>query len=175
VRPVRLSFRRHFYGRILGRGEPAQVAVVDPLRVREQQAVPEGGEALDGRVELVVEPAERALEQQPLRVPGALGDQLQLTVVQRERVLVGELAARVQCDLQALGADGLLELLPAAVELEDVDFREVRALDVRRGRDIEHVLAVEQAGEMDGVSESAGAVVEARQDVAMKVDVRHAL
>ena len=48
----------------------------DALRVGEQQAVAEAGEAGDGGVEDVIEARERALEQQPRRVLRALGDQL---------------------------------------------------------------------------------------------------
>ena len=50
--------------------------------VRDQQPIAESGETLDGRVEGVVEALERALEQQPGRVTRALGDQLEVAVVE---------------------------------------------------------------------------------------------
>ena len=57
--------------------EPVEVAG-GALGVGEQQAVAEAGQAGDGGVEDVVEALERALEQQPRRVLGALGDQREL-------------------------------------------------------------------------------------------------
>ena len=121
----------------------------------------------------MVEAGERALEQQPRRVRGALGDQLQLVLVELERVLVGELAAGMQADVEAVRVEHALGGLAAAGELVDVDVREVGALDVRRAGHVAHTLGVQPAGEPAGLLHRRGAVVEAGEEMGVQIHVSH--
>ena len=139
----------------------------------EQQAVAEGGEPLDGGVERVVEALERALEQQPRRVARALGDQLQLAVVELQRVLVRELAALVQAHSQALGVDRALGCVAVIGEGVDVAAGEVDALDVRRAGNVMDAVCVQAAGVPQGLLDRGGPVVQAREEVGVQVHVAH--
>ena len=143
------------------------------LGVRQQQSVAEVGQARHGGVEHVVEAAERALEQQPRRVRGALGDQRELVVVELQRVLVGELAAGVQAHLEAVGVERALGRRATVGELVQRDVREVGALDVRRAGHVAHALGVQPAGEPAGLLHRPGAVVEAREEMRMQIHVSH--
>jgi AcrR family transcriptional regulator len=91
------------------------------IGVREQQAVAELREPLGGGREVVVEAVERALEQEPVGVLGTLRDQVQLALGEEERVLVRELAAGMQADVQALGVDRALRDGAALGELGEDD------------------------------------------------------
>jgi hypothetical protein len=153
---------------------PSAEHVGGTLGVGEHQAEAEAHEALGGRAERRVEAAERALEQQPARARGALGDQPQLARGHAQRVLVGQLAARVQAHAQAGGVDLRLQRAAAGGQLVELDAGEHARLDVRGTGHVVHAVGVEAPGVGQRGVERVGAVVEARQQVAVEVRVGHA-
>jgi hypothetical protein len=152
--------------------EPVERAA-HSLGVSEQEAVAEAGEAGDGGVEDVVQAVEGAFEEEPRRVCGTLGDQRELVLGQLERVLVGELAARVQADGDPVLFDRALRGLAATGQLGDVDPREMRALDVRGAGDVQYALGVQPAGEAPGLLHRRGPVIEPGEEMGVEIRVSH--
>ncbi len=147
----------------------------DALRVGEHEAVAEAAQARDRLVEALVEALERAFEEQPRRVRGTLGDVGEVVLGALERVLVGELAALVQADVQALGVDRGLDFGAAGGQFLDAHARVGGAADVRGAGDVEDVLVVEAAGVAEGLSHRLRPVVQTGKQMAVEVNVSHCL
>ena len=143
-----------------------EVAAGMPLRVRDETAEATPGERTHRQLEVIAERARTRLDEDrapsPERYPPAV------VVVELVEHRLGDLAA---------GHDPHLDLLPCQLGvdlchpfLQLADHHGVARMDVRRRRN--HLDAVRNclARHADTVVEVAGPVVEARQDVAVKVD-----
>src|SRR4051794_40275946 len=133
-------------GALLEQRPQVLMAVGGALGVGEQEAEAELREAFGGGDEVLVDTRERALEQQPARAGGALGDVAELLAREQQRVVMRELAAGVQAHAEPLGADRPLGFLATGRELGERQFRIVIALDVRRAGNVTDALGMEPPG-----------------------------
>ena len=143
------------------------------LGVGEQQAVAEAGRRATAASKTWSRPANGHSSSSHGACVRALGDQLELALVELQRVLVGELAAGMQADGQPVGVEHALGLGAAVGELVEVDEREVGALDVRGAGDVADALGVQPASETPGLLHRRGPVVQAGEEVGVQVHVSH--
>jgi hypothetical protein len=127
------------------------------------QRVGAAGEAL-GRARA----RQRRLEQQPTAPGRPLGDRLELGAAERGHVVPRELRTGTDLEVDARLAQGALQLTHPRGDPGDVHVRRVRRAG-HQARPVAHRLAGERERDRDIV----GPVVDARQEVEVKLDTIH--
>ena len=138
-----------------------------PLGVRDHRSPATRAQSLDRMLNSRVERSRRRLEQHPAPT-AAERDRVQLAVVERIDKRCGQLAAGQDPGRATGGCDAGTKLGQPAWQRADLD--PVILADVGGGADRLDSVCLRLSRHLDGVSEVAGAVVQARQDVAVEID-----